>query len=68
MEKEITNSEEKKILEFLKNNSKNYPNVMDISKAVNLSYPTTLKRIEILERLGYIEIITVGNNKICRLK
>ncbi len=67
MTKGNLNNEEKKILDYLKNNEKECPNMKDISKALNMSYPTVLKRIEILERFNLIKIITIGNNKVCRV-
>ncbi len=57
--------DEKDILNYLKNNPKDYPNISDISKKLNLSYPTTLKRIEILERLNFVNIMVIGNNRVC---
>lgn len=68
MKKNKVNNEEQKILDFLKSNPESYSNIKELSDATNLSYPTTLKRVEILERLGLIKVIIVGNNKVCMLK
>ena len=70
MEKKEINlkEEEKKIINFLKENQNNYCNILDLSKALKTSYPTTLKRVEILERFGFLKIVRVGNNKICLLE
>ena len=59
---------EKNIIKFLSENQNNYCNILDLSKALKTSYPTTLKRVEILERLGFLKIVRVGNNKICLLE
>ena len=67
MSQEIT-SEEQKILDFLKQNIDDYYNIKDLSNGLKISYPTALKRVEILERFGYIKIINIGNNKVCVLE
>ena len=67
MKQKITN-EEKKILEFLQKDDSNYYNIKNLSKKLSMSYPTILKRIDILCRLDYIKIINVVNNKVCILK
>ncbi len=64
---DILTKEEEKILSFIGKNSAKYYNIKDISNEIKISYPTTLKHIEILARLGYLKIVQVGNNKICRL-
>ena len=68
MDSKKLTDDERNILGFLRDNNGDVFNIRDISKNLNISYPTALKRIYILERFGYIKIITVGNNKICILE
>ena len=55
-----------KIYEFLKNNRDQEFNVKQISERLGISYPTTLKWIEVLRAEGKIKIVDWGNLKLIK--
>jgi len=56
-----------KIYRFLKENKDKEFNIKQISEKLGISYPTTLKWIEVLRAEGKIKLIDWGNLKLVKI-
>lgn len=61
------NKNKDKILEYLKKN-KGIINIKQISKNLQMSYPTAQRYIGILEAEGKIQVNNLGNTKLIEIK
>ena len=59
---------DKKILSYLEKNSEKLINIKDICISIKISYPTVMKRVDVLEAKDLIEIEKKGGNRICKIK
>ena len=58
---------EKKVYDFVKNNSNDFLNLVKISDDTKLSYPTIRNSVRVLEIMELIDVIKIGNNKFVKL-
>jgi len=57
-----------RIYKFILENKDSQFNVKQLSELLGISYPTTLKWIEVLRAEGLIQVFDFGNTKIVRAK